>query len=327
MIMLLSIVASFAKVEITRALKLDDGAALCSATHLYVRPSSGGSAAEYSVAAANSACAHLVDSVHEAQAALRGGLGAGGPRFVNLLSGDHQLSSPLRLGSADSGSVDAPIVWRSAPGHRARLTAGVRVPVTAFAPVSVPSGAAGVLQADLTLLGFNSSEMGNMADPHPINLAELFVGGVPATLARAPNRVGTYYGFENLTNTSAQGFALADEAANSLLRAVLSRDRAVVMHGYWMYDWMDTYLRIVGITPNSQGAVYTRDPSTPPQLPFTSGCRFYAVDSLMLLDSPGEYFINRSSARLYYLPVEPMTSATDIVVSRLEVVVEVVVFW
>jgi hypothetical protein len=69
--------------------------------------------------------------------------------------------------------------------------------------------------------------------------------------------------------------------------------------------------------------VYTRDRSTPPQNAFTTGCRFYALDSLVLLDSPGEYWINRSTARLYYLPAEPMTSDTDVVVSRLEVVVDV----
>jgi sucrose-6-phosphate hydrolase SacC (GH32 family) len=221
---------SFAKVNPTHALKSDDGAVLCSATHLYVRPTRGGAAAES--VAARGACVHVVDSVFEAKAALRRGLGAGGPRFVNLLRGDHQLSSTLRLGSADSGSADAPIVWRSAPGHHARLTGGVRVPVTAFAPVSVPSGAVGVLQVDLTPLGFNSSELGSMADPHPIALAELFVNGAPTTLARAPNGVGTYYGYENLTNVSVQGFALADGAANSLLRAVLSRDSAVYTHGY-----------------------------------------------------------------------------------------------
>ena len=43
----------------------------------------------------------------------------------------------------------------------------------------------------------------------------------------------------------------------------------------------------------------TRDAATPPQYPYTAGCRFYAVAALELLDMPGEYHIDRASGTLY----------------------------
>jgi len=81
---------------------------------------------------------------------------------------------------------------------------------------------------------------------------------------------------------------------------------------------MDTHIRVNSITPSG---VFTRNNATPPQMPFTAGCRFYAVDSLTFLDQPGEYYINRTSAELFYLPLRPLTPSDGVTVSRLESVI------
>ena len=69
------------------------------------------------------------------------------------------------------------------------------------------------------------------------------------------------------------------QAAEAALAPALSSSNGLWLHGYWKFDWRDTFLRIASITPGKAGgaATYTRDPATPPQYPFTNGCRFYAV--------------------------------------------------
>ena len=210
--------------------------------HLHVQPTvasaAGATARPLIVDGPCPAQLTVFSSVHAAQSALRRGHGAGRPRVVSLLGGDHHLPVPLELDRRDSGSVGAPIVWRSAPGQRARMTGGTAVPVSAFGPTVLPSGAIGALRADLTALGFNSSVMGAMASPHPVALAELFVGGAPATLAREPNldidrdQTWRYYGYENLTAASATGFTLADAPVVAKLRSALAQDGSLWLHGY-----------------------------------------------------------------------------------------------
>lgn len=292
-------------------------------THLLVRPTGADESRQQSLQRRpeflSSCAADTVlefASVVEAQDALREGLGAGGMRVVNLLGGDHHLSSPLRFDSRDSN-----VVWRSAPGQHARLTGGVRVPRSALSPSPVPSGASGVLRAELAVLGLNASELGAMAAPYPAALAELFVNGAPAVLARAPSQVGSYFGYENLTDPTDSAFTLRDGSAVTQLRRALASEggRGLWVHGYWRYDWMDTYINLVSI---SEAGVCTRNNATVPQNQFTVGSRFYALGSLDFLDSPGEYHVDRTTGVLHYLPDPSLDlSNLDLLISWIENVV------
>jgi hypothetical protein len=129
-------------------------------------------------------------TVFEARDSMRAGLGAGAPRTV-FVDGDHHLTEPLLLDGRDSGTAEAPIVWRSRSFSRpARLTGGVKLPVAAFTPAhSVPSGAVGVVKAELysAAIGLNASVVPGMSSPYPYGDLELFYEGQPMTRARSPN--------------------------------------------------------------------------------------------------------------------------------------------
>ena len=91
------------------------------------------------------------------------------------------------------------------------------------------------------------------------------------------------------------------------IREALSRNESekLWLHGYWKFDWRDTYIQVESIEPdpNEQGAyTVTRAKSTPPQYPWISGCRFYATNALALVDEPGEYFVSKTSGDLYFIP-------------------------
>jgi hypothetical protein len=83
-------------------------------------------------------------------------------------------------------------------------------------------------------------------------------------------------------------------------------------HGFWHYDWADTYERVLSISPSSSIAnetpanewVYTIDRA--PHYGLAAGSRYYVVGALELLDSPGEYMITNDS--VYFYPPGALSS-------------------
>jgi parallel beta-helix repeat protein len=271
-------------------------------------------------------------SLHAARDALRAGLGAGRPRTV-LVHGDHFLETPLQLDSRDSGSLDAPITYRSGSALKpARISGGRKLPISSFKPAIVPSGATGVVKTNLFALGLNASDVVGMEPAlqpgnYPVNSLELFVDGEPMLRARSPNVApdGTWLwaGYENVTSVSNMSVTLADTTLGALW-AKAAAVGELYLHGYFQWDYRDDYLKVDSIVPVAGGTSFniTRDYYTVPQYPFTKGCRFYALNSLELLDQPGEYYLDPRSGDLYVLPERPFTDDSDVVVSVLRNVID-----
>lgn len=165
-----------------------------------------------------------------------------------------------------------------------------------------------------------------MSNPHPNSLMELFVQGKPQTLSRDPNIAsdGTWMwaGYEHVIDSKPNGFNFTDTATAQKWLPAIGDGDGLWLHGYWKFDWRDTYVQVASITPSGSGYFVANNPKTPPQYPFTNGCRFYAVDSIHFLDTASEYYIDRKAGILYYLPAEPLTADTEVVVSVLGSVVE-----
>lgn len=241
----------------------------------------------------------------------------GGGLSVWIAAGDYVRASSLELGEADSGTPEAPILWRSRGEGRVRWLGG-RVlrgfePVTDPATLSRldPAARASVRQLDLGKLGIldfgrmQSRGFGRAAVPAH---CELFHGGLPMTLARWPNE-GEFERIAGFPETSGKGddhggkigdlpsgFFYAGERPN--------RWREVGeawVHGYWAWDWANSYERIASIDQDRHLVV-----TAPPHglYGFRKGQRFYFLNLLEELDRPGEWFLDRVSARLYFWPPE-----------------------
>ena len=303
------------------------------AVEIYVSaPTAGLSSSAQEESSADGSQSRPFRSVHAAQAAMRAGLGEGQPRTVHV-EGTHFLERPLVLDARDAATHDAPVTWQSrskdAPAH---LTGGKQVPTSAFGAATVPSGANGVVKANLfTALGLSSADLGGMTNPYPFADMELYVDGQPMTRARSPNIVqdGTSHGhwmwagYSNVTGVTDMTFDFADSTMAELWAPATKSDTGLWLHGFFKFDWRDTFIKIDSIAPNANHSyTVTRSPLTPPQYPFTNGCRFYAVAALELLDVPGEYHINNKTGDLHFLPLKPMTSETNVMVSVLNTVVE-----
>ncbi len=258
------------------------------------------------------------------------GLRAGGVT-IWLRGGDFLRNQALELTAADSGTSEAPIVWRSRPGETARLLGGVRLPTAglgetpadaaaaAWRPVADPTVRARldeaardwVRQCDLRALGLTNfgalQSRGFGRETTPAQ-AELFSQGRPMTLARWPN-AGEFARIAGFPEAGAEndghggkigklenGFTYAGD------RPRRWRDTSDLwVHGYWAWDWANSYERVASLDLDQR-----RVKTAPPHglYGFRKGQRFYFLNVLEELDRPGEWFLDRQAGVLYFWPPE-----------------------
>jgi hypothetical protein len=236
-----------------------------------------------------------------------GGLPQGGVT-VEIRGGTYELGRPFELTAEDSGSDGAPIVYRARPRERVRL-AGGRL-VTGFEPVRDPAvlgrleeAARGhVLQANLRALGI--TDLGEVASENPL---ELFFQDKPMTLARWPNE-----SFATILDVvEKDGHQIHGIPGSTVGKFTYEGDRPlrwkgekdVWLHGYWFWDWSDEYEKVESI--DTQERVIALAPPYH-AYGYRAGQRFYALNILAELDSPGEWYVDHDTGVLYFWPPGPI---------------------
>ncbi len=275
------------------------------------------SAAEFTVApggsdaAAGTASAPFA-TLERARDAARA-LGRTGAVTVWIAGGTYYRDRALELGAEDSGAADRPVVYSGRPGETVRLVGGR--PVDGFRPVSDeaelrrldPAARDHVLVADLRAQGISDygklSAQGFGRAMAPVQM-ELTFQGRPMTLARWPNE-----GFVPIAETPAgKDGGLFAYSGERPARWVGEPD--AWLHGYWFYDWADTYESVAAIDP-ARHVIRTRPPHG--AYGYKKGQRFYALNLLCELDSPGEYYVDRAAGRLYFWPPAPVREGDAVV--------------
>lgn len=229
---------------------------------------------------------------------------------IILLTGAYKMTSPVRLGSQDSG-----LLIRSEGGKRVLFDGSVLIPQHAIQPcrdeavlsrIIDPTARPKVCSVNLRELGVSElpaiQPRGFTVRPDA-SANELFAGRTPLTLARWPNR--DYAKIEELIEPG-NGETDADKPMRKPV--FLAGDRPelwakasdVWLYGYWKFDWADESIRADAIDP-ATGAITLAHPH-----PFglAKGAPFYAENLLEELDAPGEYYIDRTAFRLYFIPPE-----------------------
>jgi len=113
--------------------------------------------------------------------------------------GAYVLDESLALGSTESGTATAPVVWRGVPGESARILGGKPAQPADFSPVPAtspvyarldPAAQGHVVQLDLSALGitdYGELERRGFCRRAPRSAVELFVAGQRMPLARWPD--------------------------------------------------------------------------------------------------------------------------------------------
>lgn len=263
-------------------------------------------------------------SLERARDALRG-LQQGGPgsRVVLIHGGDYPVTETFSLIAQDSGTEQSPVIYRAVEGERVRLTGGVRL--TGLKPIQqadalkrLPSEVKGhVLEFDLRRAGVTNLlplELGGFASgrgfrTHPAH--ELFFNGKAMVLARGPNQ-----GFVHISDVAVKdGTKGYDRTGSKVGKFYYEGDLPsrwagepdLLLYGYWFWDWADSYERVASIDPEKR-LITLAEPWH--NYGYSIGAPFYAVNALCELDSPGEYYIDRTDMRLFFYPPSNPEHAT-----------------
>ncbi len=243
------------------------------------------------------------------------------PVTVILRQGIYHFDGSYELTREDSGTVDAPVVYRSAAGERAIVSGGRRI--GRFTPVKDPSVLrrldrrvrGKILQSNLTSFGitdYGDYEETSWSESRGERL-ELFFKDRPMTLARWPNK-----GFARIADVVANENIEGHTRGNRGGRIVCGgnrlqrwkREKDLRLHGYWFHDWAEQRMAVTDIDPSNK-TIALRNPETH-AFGYRKGQRFYAYNALCELDEPGEWFLDRETGILYFYPPEPLTEGSTV---------------
>jgi len=250
-----------------------------------------------------------------------GGLRVGGIT-VEIRGGNYELARPIELADQDSGTDNAPILYRARPGEVVRIVGGRTV--TGWQPVTTetilkrldPAAQGKVFQADLKALGINDLQgIGNAGVYQSDPGLELFFQDQPMTLARYPNT-----GYLHIADVlDANGIVKSGQAKTPDGRFVCDDPRParwvgekdIWLHGFWVWDWADQRIPLGTVTPSNHSLSLPAQPGRSYEI--RKGQWFYAENALPELDSPGEWYLDRDTSILYFWPPSALSSGQTVV--------------
>jgi len=241
---------------------------------------------------------------------------------VHLAAGVYPFDDrSFELTAEDSGADHAPITYCAAGIGEVRLVGGNKLPMNAFRPVADDSmleillaeAREHVLCVDLKAMDI--ADYGTYPDVFrtPPTIPELFFNDRRMMLARWPNDTWATIAkviesgqatWRNHKSDALGVFEYSGDRPSRWLKAP-----AVWLKGYWCFDWAQETIRIKHIDTAKRQITL----GSPHHYGLGGGNpaprRYYAVNLLEELDSPGEYYIDRRQGRLYFWPPAPMQGA------------------
>ncbi|MBN1852398.1 MAG: right-handed parallel beta-helix repeat-containing protein [Pirellulales bacterium] len=253
------------------------------------------------------------DAVRALKADRDGALPSGGIHIL-ICGGTYHVEQTFHLTAEDSGTAGAPVVYRSKPGEIPIFRGGTRL--TGWKPISDPARRNQLDPAvrdrvlELNLKDHGVTNWGDATDLR--RRPELFLDGVPQTLARWPNegfvKTGEILGTDTFTlwNTI-QGcrdgkFRYLEDRPNHWVD-----EPDVRLYGYWFWDWFEEYQTVASIDAQTRSFKLS-----PPfsNYGYRQGQRYLAVNLFCEIDAPGEWYLDRRDGKAYWLPTEGVDLAT-----------------
>ena len=234
---------------------------------------------------------------------------------VFIREGTYPFSETFYLTAEDSGTKKAPVRWRAYQNEKVCFTGG-RI-LTDFTPVADPailqrfdkSTSGKIVAIDLKNQGINDYGEINRDTGRKM---ELFFNGKYMPVARYPNE-----GWLNIADVPQYGEKLINKGRDDWKidgvprgrhygRFVYAGDRPnrwadkddIYIYGYWVYDWSEEMIKIKSIDIKNH-EIY---PQLDSRYGFQKDARYYFLNILEELDSPGEWYLDRKEGILYFWP-------------------------
>jgi len=254
----------------------------------------------------------LPAGLEEAASFARSNPGFQGELVVRVFGGAYFFDEPLTITDETLGDFKGTLRFQGDPAGGVIVTGGKAV--NDFEPVAdeailgrLREGVRGeVLQADLESLGITDygelTARGFGRGGYVAGL-ELFFNNEPMTLARYPNE--GWMTIEGVPEDTDDRFVYSDDRISEWTDA-----DDLWLHGFWTWDWADSYAGVAELDPESK-TIVTSEPHG--VYGYKAGQRFYALNVLEELDTPGEYYVDRERGILYFYPPDEIEPGTAIV--------------
>jgi Right handed beta helix region len=251
---------------------------------------------------------------------------------VWLRGGVYERTATFKLDQRDSGTEDAPVVYRAFDNEDVRIMGGRLIPTTAVTAVADEAVRARivdeaardkVLRADLAALGitdFGEVRARGFRRPYIPAHMELFINDEAMHLARWPNEgvvpigevidAGSVPRDEDFSNRGGKFKYDFDRPAH------WQQADDIWLSGLFGYGFADDTIKVASIDTVSK----TITMAQPHMYGIKSGRSFHGYFALNLLeeiDEPGEYVVDRNAGVLYFYPSGNIDGAR-IAVSMLE---------
>lgn len=229
------------------------------------------------------------------------GQAAGGIN-IHLKAGTYRLSEALRLGSGDGGSQQSPVVWQAAGDGPVILSGSF--PVNGFKPwkgsIQVASLRGSLVEKAAIRQLFFRGERQVLArypnfdpqDPHSGQWAHI--------LASDPATPSNQSVSDNVPRVKDHFTATPDVIKSSWEKSC--QGAAIAIHPAYGWAWNVLPLRAVD---RESGTIWLAKPAS---YGLMTGDRYFVQNLLAELDAPGEWYYDRSEARLYFWPPADLAS-------------------
>jgi len=241
--------------------------------------------------------------------------------IISVREGRYSLARTLTFGPADSGTDSAEIVWKAHETEKVTITGAHRISgwrkVTDGRTLGRLDSLARGNVAQTSLRAQGIADYGVIEQRGSPGL-ELFYRGRRMQLARWPNvgwlRVADVpQSGDSLYNVGLEREKRYDgvPVGRHYGRIRYEGDRPgrwkqqedVVLHGYWTWDWSDSFQRVKSIDPTSH-EITLAEPHH--HYGYTKNQRYYVLNALEELDQPGEWYLDRSTGTMYFWPPGPL---------------------
>jgi len=237
-------------------------------------------------------------SLKQAQNAVRAAIIGGdtSPKTVQIREGVHELAQGLVFDARDTGTADAPVVWRAYENEKPILIGGRQVH-------DWTEWKDGIYQTDVAPQGFKGK-----------SFKQFFFAGQRQILARYPNYdpQHPYSGGWAYVDGEMWPMYADKEGEDRHTLLVKSQDwrewkrpQDVEVFVFPRYNWWNDILRVKSVDAEKHTVTTAKDGS----YAMRANDRYYFQGALEDLDAPGEWYLDKEAWRLYFKPPAPLDSA------------------
>lgn len=250
---------------------------------------------------------------------------------VYLREGRYFLTESVSFAKEDSGSEEFPVVYRNYPGEEVRLIGGRKV--SNFKLLDDPSvikrlpeeAKGKVWVADLKEDGITDYgkllNRGGFGKSNPAAM-ELFFNGKPMQISRWPNnghvRISGFINPDGFDSNHQKNFKSGSFVYSGSRPERWAGEKDIWLHGYWYHEYDNNHVKVASIDTKTKVISVLPDirwwEGYPPyKVRMLDNQPYYAYNILSEIDSPGEWYVDRDTGKLYFYPPDKIDDGEAIV--------------